>query len=504
MKRFFLAALAALVFLPGLASAQDSETDRLRNLEQIRRLLEHPGITGEQRRELEQLQSELQCPGGICQPGQPVWGRPIWPGSRPPQAPQAPASPAPVPQWIVDASVRVSVQEAGKNGGWMGSGTVFCLDYTQGKAFIVTNHHVVPREHGESIQVKFPSGKTVSAAFIATETEPDLSIIACDVSVATSCVPLADAFPPAGTPVFQVGYPLGNGPVRRKGISRGQAGVVDRRFYAVDFSMDSDHGDSGSGIFQQSDGKLCAILWGGDKPTRSSSAVPVNYLHKMLSDLEAEHVIIGVGVIRQRPGQPAQPVTPVGPGTPVTPVAPAPPVGPPAWKSDVDAVKADVAAVMGRLGKLESGSGQHATLLGKMQADLAALQGGSGQAKTLLGKLQEDLAGVQAGHGDLKTKLDSLAKNIGNVDVAGSVGTLAAGLTKIKTTVDAVAPIVAKVPDIEAKVVTGIAAAAGGPASLVPWLIGVGGLGGVSLLTSLVALKKGGAATQTPPTFPHQ
>ena len=407
---------------------------------------------------LAQYPWQPDCPGGVC-PIMP-WDPPFGPEFRPPQAPQL----AQVPDWIVAASVKVSF------GNWSGSGTVFHVDTKRGLAFIVTNHHVVPSERSMAL-VRFPGGKVCQAAFVCTETGPDISVIAVQADSATPFVPLAEASPPAGTPVFQVGYPGGRGPVRRSGVSAGQGGVVAGKFTDLKLRLGSDHGDSGSGIFRQIDGRLCGILWGGVQGTRATSAVPIEYLHKMISDVDQYDVIVGVGVIRpKQPQQPAYPQQPpaggIIPPPVVGPVVPTPPQPDPL----LTALQQDLAGVKSRVGQLEQTAGQVQGKLGQLPQISSVVT----DVQSKLGQLPQ-LAGVV---NDLQSKFPQLAN-----DVNGKLPAIAAQVQALAA---------------------GGGAAAG--SSVLPLIGAIGGpigaaLGLAAMLLASLAKAKGGTSAPVPVTF---
>jgi S1-C subfamily serine protease len=182
-----------------------------------------------------------------------------------------------VPKHIVAASVRVTV-DTGK-GGWGGSGVVYAVDPEKKLAYVVTNKHVCPSAASGKIVVHIPDKGKWQAVFIAADDQADLAVIAItyDHAYTPGPIPVADAAPAGGVAVYQVGYPLGIGPKQRKGHTVGYSGTVRNyvdswgyvfqaqplkaKVYLV--RVPCDHGDSGSGIFRQSDGKLIAVLWGG-------------------------------------------------------------------------------------------------------------------------------------------------------------------------------------------------------------------------------------------------
>jgi len=197
------------------------------------------------------------CPGGVC----PLPGR----GAVAPRV-----SPA-----VVAASVKVAVHSP--EGARSGSGTVIAVgrnvaDETQQIALVLTNRHVLPNEpneaQGQFIAVTFPGSQhRYIGKWIGRDGTADLAAVAIRIDGNVPCVKLADQAPGRGTPIWQVGYPLGNGPVPRAGTVNGFLGTKDARTGADvwELSLSCTQGDSGSGIFRPSDGALVGVLWGGDR-----------------------------------------------------------------------------------------------------------------------------------------------------------------------------------------------------------------------------------------------
>lgn len=419
------------------------------------------------------------------------WGAP----SMPPVGGQV--GQASVPGWIVAASVRVSV--CSSQGCWLGSGTIFHVDAGRGLAFVLTNHHVVPAERC-AIKVSFPGGGTVPATFICTETGPDISIIAVRGDATTPFVPLAEAAPAAGTPVYQVGYPHGHGPVCRAGIAEGPGGQVAGKFTEARFYLDTTQGDSGSGIFRRSDGKLCAVLWGGSGRS-STSAVPVEYVHKMLKDADPYDVIVGVGVLRPRqptpPQQPAAPATPWSPpasgGPVVTPIAPVQPTAPAQPDPVLTGLQNAVAAIQQDVATAKAALPIHSKAITDLGSQLQQVNQTAAAALAKAGGAQSSASGLQTIVSDVQSKLGQLPQLAGVVsDVQSKLPQLATVLSDVNS----------KVPAIAAKV-EALGTAAGG-ASTLPLIGAIGGpvgiaLGLAALLASLAAKK--GATAPAPVTF---
>jgi Trypsin-like peptidase domain len=417
-------------------------------------------------------------------------------GTYPPAVAGQVVSQARVPDWIVAASVKVSVC-LDQQRCWSGSGTIFHVDARRGLAFVLTNHHVAPRD-GAKITVTFPRGETRAATFVCTETDPDISIVAVAGDAATPFVPLAEASPPAGTPVYQVGYPHGQGPACRAGACQGQGGIVAGKFRNLNFQLNTTNGDSGSGIFRQSDGRLCAVLWGGIGPT-NTSAVPVEYVHKMIREVDQKYsVIVGVGIIRDRPPQPAQPQQPAAPWqpqqpgggpvvTPIAPTQPAPTQPDPVLTGILQTVAAHEKAIGDLAGQVQTVNKTAADALAKAGVAHGQLPQLTSVVNDLQGKLPA-LAGVVS---DVQQKFPQLAGVVS--DVQNKLPALAGVLSDVNS----------KVPAIAAKV-EALGAAAGGSSAL-PLIGAIGGPVGAALGLAAMLLaslaKKGGTSAVPPITF---
>jgi hypothetical protein len=160
-----------------------------------------------------------------------------------------------VPSEIVAASVKVS---AGNSGG---SGTCIHVDHQRGVAIIITCRHVTgssPR----NLTVTFPSGLKADGVLVSVDNQADLAAIAISTKDDMPFIPVADAQPYKGEKLWQVGYPQGRGPVQREGSFLGY-NSHNRSQWNLTMDATSIPGDSGSGIFRVSDGKLVGVLWGG-------------------------------------------------------------------------------------------------------------------------------------------------------------------------------------------------------------------------------------------------
>ena len=368
--------------------------------------------------------------------------------------PQPPInSNARVPEWIVKASVRVQmVSGAG------GSGTV--IEIENGSGLVITNRHVAGRD-GARATLNFPDGKRVAAETIAVSSDADLAALDFAADHNFPRVSLAEKTPTTSTAIYQVGYPMGQGPVQRSGHTAGM-GSYSGRAYNLELRLASYFGDSGSGIFRQSDGRLVAVLWGGANGV-SSVAVPVEYCHGFLQKIRER---IKARREARRGGQPKNPAMPLPPpGFPQGPSMPSVPPAPPANDGLLAKLKADleikIAAIHARSNeahdrfealknKLETAHDK-ALEAGHKITNLGQRFDGAGEA---LGKILErqDL-------GDSK-----LAKALAIAEKAGHAAEIVGG--KLST----IAEIAAKP-----------AAAIGLVSTLTPWGAGLGALMAVLL-----------------------
>lgn len=166
-----------------------------------------------------------------------------------------------VPPSIVAACVRVDVAGHGT-----GSGTVVAFEPSTRRALVLTARHVTG-EYQRSVTVTFPGGVTVQGRVEGISKLGDLGAISIPADSTTPVCPVATDQPQAiGEACYQVGYPGGSGPVQRTGVCLGwNKGEMDQRFGnapLIHYRLSTQQGDSGSGIFRQSDGKLVGVHWG--------------------------------------------------------------------------------------------------------------------------------------------------------------------------------------------------------------------------------------------------
>ena len=177
-----------------------------------------------------------------------------------------------LPDWIVNSSVRVRTGNSG------GSGTVVEINREDETFIVITNRHVCPQP-GAPVRVFFPDGRNVAGVSLGPDDKADLACLEMH-GQASNYVPLAEASPKNQTGIYQCGYPSGKGPIQRQGYALGMHSY-SRTAWNLDLQCVSYYGDSGSGIFRQTDGRLIGVLWGGADGS-SSSAVPVEYCHGFL------------------------------------------------------------------------------------------------------------------------------------------------------------------------------------------------------------------------------
>lgn len=306
--------------------------------------------------------SPYQCQGGICPPS------PIY---RPPQyQPQQPATQqqASVPKHLVLASCRIYLdggrdpQNQHARKAWMGSGTLIHVE--NGLGFIVTCKHVVPcnadnrndvfdGKTPKLIRCEFPTedrqGSNFDAVCIGVDDVADLAFLAVRADGLPAPIPLADG---QSTPsaLWQVGYPRGDGPRQRVGLWRGLNGTSGRaKIYAA--QLRCINGDSGSGVFDQSTGSLCGVLWGGNQVPQGQESST-----SMLTGIEdirrfTEKCLLVQGINPKSPSKPAPGTTPTAPPA-ANPTIP--PTTPGISAADAVTIKASIATLESKLAALES------------------------------------------------------------------------------------------------------------------------------------------------------
>lgn len=239
--------------------------------------------------------------------------------------------------------------------------------------------------------VVWPSGRNQYAAFVAAHALADLAAIVVDADSTTPSVPIAQTHPVIGDQICQVGYPHGK-MTKRVGMVNGYVATKEGvRLFVPSFN--TDHGDSGSGIFLTRERALCGVVWGGD----GRNAVGVEW--KVCKSFVEEQCCFW-----RRPQSPTGPA-PVKPGPVLqAPVLPA-----------VASAHEKIAALEAKLAALEA----------RLKADLgqvgAKVDGLHGTMQTLPVKLA-DLEGKLTGLPDWGSKiLDLDAKLHGH---GGKLGTI--------------------------------------------------------------------------------
>ena len=87
-----------------------------------------------------------------------------------------------------------------------GSGVIYKIE--DGKAYIVTNHHVVDGAEGLNVQLK--NGQTVEGTLVGSDNLSDLAVLTIDASVATKALEFADSNKiQVGQTAIAIGSPMG-------------------------------------------------------------------------------------------------------------------------------------------------------------------------------------------------------------------------------------------------------------------------------------------------------
>lgn len=306
-----------------------------------------------------------------------------------PQCPTGPVGPpvTAVPSKIVQASVHVSA------GGWTGSGTVFHVQ--DGVGLILTNKHVAP-DPRHSYVVTFVSGARLKATWVSRSDSDDLACLAISANENTPFVPLASESPKRGDKVYQVGYPGG-----RRREQEGEVIGFRANWNPVVFvpSVQSDHGDSGSGIFYQKDQTLCGVIWGYTGAGGGKSTCAVELYQVRLFTGKIFPLFPGLRD-RVRPETPSSPVTPQGPGgiQPESPNAPRLPPPP-----DVPQER----PLEKRIKALEELMGKHPEILESLKTRIMGLEK---MTPDMIKELEDKLAKSDSKLGDFLAKHPDLIK----------------------------------------------------------------------------------------------
>ena len=244
-----------------------------------------------------------------------------------------------VPDWLISVSVKV-VQKVSPSQYVSGTGTVIANNGLA--SFIVTCRHVLPTQgQPESIAVVFPGGYQATAQWLGVDRSADLCMIWIP-AVNLPMPKIAAQLPATGTQAFQIGYPRGKGPHENFGTLKGPSGTTHWGAQSIAFQMHSDHGDSGSGIFNAQTGEMLAVLWGGDG--RTTEATGVNDIRRYIQTFQSylppnwdqcpncPRSPVGGGGNPPAPGQPTY--IPVQP-SPTTPVIVQAPTTTPSYPSPI-------------------------------------------------------------------------------------------------------------------------------------------------------------------------
>ncbi len=179
-----------------------------------------------------------------------------------------------------------------------GSGVVYKVD--NGKAFIVTNHHVI--DQAKELEVTLADGTKTKAELLGSDVWTDLAVIQIDASVVKTVADFgdSDSLKP-GEPVIAIGNPLGlqfsgsvtqgiiSGLERSIEIDINEDGIVDWNSEVIQTDAAINPGNSG-GALVNLQGQLIGI--NSMKIAESSVegiglAIPVNAAIPIIEDIEA-------------------------------------------------------------------------------------------------------------------------------------------------------------------------------------------------------------------------
>lgn len=109
---------------------------------------------------------------------------------------------------------------------------------------------------GQYGRVFLPSGKTYTATVVAIDRRIDLALFTIRTGELLPSVGLAEHAPASGTPIWHQGYGID----RPGNVERGRVVSQAPAYYWSRYRISPSSGDSGSGLFQESDGKLIGVL----------------------------------------------------------------------------------------------------------------------------------------------------------------------------------------------------------------------------------------------------
>jgi serine protease Do len=203
---------------------------------------------------------------------------------------------------VSDAVVGVvNIQEASfwSQGGEAGTGSGVIYKKTNGKAFIVTNHHVV--ENASQIEVSLKDGTRVPAKLLGSDVLTDLAVLEIDAKHVKKVAEFgnSDAVKP-GEPVIAIGNPLGlqfagsvtqgiiSGTNRTIEIDLDQDGVPDWNAEVLQTDAAINPGNSG-GALVNIEGQVIGI--NSMKIAQQAVegiglAIPINFAQPVIADLE--------------------------------------------------------------------------------------------------------------------------------------------------------------------------------------------------------------------------
>lgn len=252
-----------------------------------------------------------------------------------------------------------AVQVIHHDGRGQGRGSGVIVGVEGEEALVVTNHHVAPDAgKGRGVEVVH-KGVSYGALFLATSAFYDLTALAVRAAPGMEAIPVAERFDPAG-PFSRVGFPGGR---PRPEAHRGRylnAGHVPGGRRVLNFDLPSRSGDSGSGIINEADDTLAAVLWGGRPGTTTSSATGCEEVRWFLEERCKRRFpgVVAWNPPPRAPGTAPRPPAAVTetPGKPPSrPVAPVqPPQATPGLPSPSEAVLAQINAIERQLAALEA------------------------------------------------------------------------------------------------------------------------------------------------------
>ncbi|WP_179394016.1 S1C family serine protease [Lacticaseibacillus absianus] len=167
-----------------------------------------------------------------------------------------------------------------------GSGVIY--QKKDGKAYIVTNNHVV--EGSDALEVIMSDGTKVTAKLVGTDSETDLAVLSIDGSKVSTVASFGDSSKiAAGQTVLAIGSPLGS-----QYATSVTQGIVSAKSRTVDVTDETTGQTTGQATVIQTDAAINSGNSGGPLINLSGQVIGINSM-KLSGSSNSEATIEGMG-----------------------------------------------------------------------------------------------------------------------------------------------------------------------------------------------------------------